>query len=128
MFDMTTVGGPGDTRPSGTQEWIINETVGYQLTLVSTAFILSAETRWFLKSYGLATSKVGLLLFYATATVFQLYRHGDIMYEMMRKPGSTLLPMQGTFNLPHHIGIVWEEPAFDDAVSYTQWGNGLQHS
>ena len=28
------------------------------------------------------------------------------------------------FNLPHHIGMAWEEVAFDDAVNYTQWGNG----
>ena len=35
-----------------------------------------------------------------------------------RKPKSTLLPSQGILNLPHHIGMVWEELTFDDAVSY----------
>ena len=36
---------------------------------------------------------------------------------MMYEP--TLLSTQGIFNLSHHIGMVWEELAFDDAVSYT---------
>ena len=45
------------------------------------------------------------------------------MYEMR----SSLHP-QGIFNLPHHIGAVWEELAFDGAVSYAQQGNELQHS
>ena len=47
-------------------------------------------------------------------------------YEM-RKPEPTLLLTQRIFrfNLPHHKGIVLEELTFDDAVSYTQWGNGL---
>ena len=39
-----------------------------------------------------------------------------------------LLPTQGIFNLTHHIAMVWEELAFDDAVSYTQRGNVLQHN
>ena len=47
---------------------------------------------------------------------------------MRRKPEPTLLPTQGTFNLPHHLGMVWEELAFDAAVSYTQQGNGFQYS
>ena len=69
------------------------------------------------------------LLFYAIATVFQLYHGSDRMYEMRRrKPETTLLPTQVKFNLQHHMGMVWEELAFDDAVSYTQRGNGLQHS
>ena len=41
---------------------------------------------------------------------------------------SRLLPNQGIFNLPHHIGMASEELAFDDGVSYTQWRNGLQYS
>ena len=46
---------------------------------------------------------------------------GDMMYEIRRrKPEPTLLPTQGIFNLPHHVGMVWEELAPDDAVSYTQ--------
>ena len=41
---------------------------------------------------------------------------------------SSYLPTKGIVNLPHHIGMVGEEPAFDDAVSHTQLGNRLQHS
>ena len=49
-----------------------------------------------------------------------------MMYEMRRrKPEPTLLPTQGIFTIPHHIGMVWEELAFGDTVSYTQWGNGV---
>ena len=52
-----------------------------------------------------------------------------MMYEMRRqKPEPTLLLPQGVFNLPQHLGIIWEELAFDDAESYAQQGNGLQHS
>ena len=53
------------------------------------------------------------------ATVFQLYHGGDTMTEMSsRKPEPTLLPTLVIFTLPHHIGMVWEELAFDDAASY----------
>ena len=38
------------------------------------------------------------------------------------------LPTQGIFNFPHYIGMICEEFAFHDAVSYTQRDNGLQHS
>ena len=70
---------------------------------------------------------VCLLLFYTIATAFQLYHGSHMMYEMRRrKLEPTLLQTQGIFNLPHHICI--QELSFDDAVSYTQWGNGLQHS
>ena len=49
-----------------------------------------------------------------------------MMYEMKkRKPKPTFLPIQGIFNLPDHIGMVWDKLAFDDAVSYTQWGDRL---
>ena len=52
-----------------------------------------------------------------------------MMYEMKRrKSESTLLQTQLIFNLPHHIGMVWEEYAFDYTVSYTQLGDGLQHT
>ena len=62
------------------------------------------------------------LLFYAIATVFQLYLNNDMMHEnRRRKAEPTLLLTQGIFNLLHHIDM-----AFDDAVSYTQLGNGLQ--
>ena len=69
-----------------------------------------------------------LVLFYAIATVFQLYHSHHFMYQIRRrKPEPTLLQTQGLFNVPQHIGMVREKLAFDDAVSYTQWGNGLQH-
>ena len=39
------------------------------------------------------------------------------MYEIRRrKPEPTLLPNQGIFNLPHHIGMVWEELIFYEVV------------
>ena len=52
-----------------------------------------------------------------------IYHGGDAMYEMRRrKPKPTRLPTQWIFNLPDHICMVWEELAFDDAVSYKpQW-------
>ena len=51
------------------------------------------------------------------------------MHEMKRrKPKPTLLLTQGIFSLPHYIAMVLEELAFDNAVSYTHQGNGLQHS
>ena len=69
------------------------------------------------------------LLFYAIATVFQLYHGGDMMHEMRRrKHEPTRLPTQQIFNLPQHIGMGGEELSFADTVGYTQWGNGLQHS
>ena len=47
-----------------------------------------------------------LLLFYAMATIFQLYLGSDMMYVMRRKFEPTLVLTQGIFNLPHHdIGI-----------------------
>ena len=61
-------------------------------------------------------------LFSVIATVFQLYPGGDIMCEMRRRmPEPTLLPTMGIFNRQHQMGMVREELAFDDAVSYTQW-------
>ena len=51
------------------------------------------------------------------------------MYEIRRrKPEPTFLLTHGIINLPHYTGRVREELAFDDAISYTQWANGLQHS
>ena len=58
-------------------------------------------------------------LFYARATVFQSYHGNDMMYEMKRKLEPKPLLTQRIFNLTHHIGMVLEEPAFDDAVNYT---------
>ena len=50
-----------------------------------------------------------------------------MVYEMRRiKPEPTFLLTQQIFNVPRHIGMVWEELAFDDALSYTQRGNRLQ--
>ena len=52
-----------------------------------------------------------------------------MMYDMRRRKAEpTLLPTHGICNLPHHIGIVGEELAFDDTVSYQQQGNILQQS
>ena len=66
------------------------------------------------------------LLFYATAAVSQLYLGSDMMFDMTRrKPETTLSQTWGNFILPRHIGMVWEELALDDAVSYRQWVNGL---
>ena len=64
------------------------------------------------------------LLFYTITIVFHLYHGGDVMYEMRRNPKPTLLPYQRNFNLLHHIAVL----AFDNAVTYTEQGNGLQHS
>ena len=60
---------------------------------------------------------VCLLLLYTIAKVFQLYLGDDMMYEMRGKPEPTLLPTQGIFSLPYHIGMVWEQLAFDDTIS-----------
>ena len=50
---------------------------------------------------------VCLLLFYTIVTIFQSYQGGDMMHEMRRrKRVHALLPTQGIFNLPHHIGMV----------------------
>ena len=70
-----------------------------------------------------------LLLFYSIATVLLLYHGSDMMYEMKRrKPESIFLLTQGIFNLPHHIGMLYDVAFDNDTVSYTQRGNGLQHS
>ena len=41
-----------------------------------------------------------------------------------RKLEPTVVLTQRTFNILFHVGMVGEELAFDDAVSYTQWENG----
>ena len=47
------------------------------------------------------------LLLYTIATVLQLYHGGDMMDQMTsRKPKPTILPTQGIFNLPYHVGMV----------------------
>ena len=35
-----------------------------------------------------------------------------MMYEMRRKPGHTLLPTQGIFNLLHYVGMAWVKLVF----------------
>ena len=53
-----------------------------------------------------------VLLFYTTATAFQLYIGSDMMYEMRRrKPEPTVLLTQRIHNIPHHIGMVYQELA-----------------
>ena len=43
-----------------------------------------------------------------------------MIYELRRRnPQPTLLQCQGMFNLPQHIGMVWEELAFDETKLYT---------
>ena len=49
-----------------------------------------------------------------------------ISWQRRRNPEPTFLLPKGI--LPYHIAMVRLGLAFDDAVSYTQWGNGLQHS
>ena len=61
-----------------------------------------------------------LFFFYAIATVFQLFHGSDKMYEM-RSRAITFYRLK--VNFPHHIVMVL---AFDEAVSYAQWGSGLQ--
>ena len=52
-----------------------------------------------------------------------------MMYEMWRiKPELTPFLTQGIFYLQDHTDMVWEELAFDEAILYTQQGNGLQDS
>ena len=59
-------------------------------------------------------------MFYAIATVFQLYKGDDMMYDMRRrKPKPTISLTQGIFNVPHHTDMAWEKLAFDDAVCFT---------
>ena len=49
-----------------------------------------------------------------------------MMSEMRRRnPEPTFLSTQEIFNLPYHIGKVWEELAFDYAVRYTQQGKWI---
>ena len=63
---------------------------------------------------------VCLLMFYAIAIVFQLYHGGDMKHEMRKRQSEpTLLPTQRSFILPHHTGMVGEELAFDNTVTYT---------
>ena len=48
------------------------------------------------------------------------------MYEIRRRKSKrTLLPTQEIFNLPHHIGMVGEELAFDDAVRIYTAGESI---
>ena len=69
-----------------------------------------------------------VVLRHSNSILVKSWQWYDVWDEMRRKSEPTLLPTQGIFNLLHHVGMVWEELAFDDAVSYAQQGNGLQHS
>ena len=40
-------------------------------------------------------------------------------WDEERKVDPALLPIMGIFNLPHHLGMIWEEVVFDDALIYT---------
>ena len=69
-----------------------------------------------------------ICFFHAIATIFQLYHGTDMVWDEKEKTQAYILMNQGIFNTPHHIGMVWEELAFDDTVIYRQRGNGLHHS
>ena len=73
---------------------------------------------------------VCLLLFYAVATLFQLYHDSDIMYEMRQRKARvyTFTYSQDLSPPTPYKHRVCQELAFDDAVSYTQWRSKLQHS
>ena len=89
--------------------------------MLSPLLLTSHPVRCDAMLHGCGTSPV--CLSYAIKTLFQSYHGGDMMYEMRsRKPKPALLTTQGIFNLPHHIGMQWEELVFDDTVSYTQRG------
>ena len=69
---------------------------------------------------------VGQLQFVVFMSYFCHIMAVNMMYDIQRRnPKPTLLPTRGLFNLPHHIGTVREELAFDDTVHYTQQGNGF---
>ena len=63
-------------------------------------------------------------IFFFLEDLFCLSRNSlvfTIIWELVEiKPEATLLPIQGIFNLPLHIDMVWKQLAFDDAVSYAQ--------
>ena len=67
-----------------------------------------------------------LLLFYAIAIVYFSYIMAVLwdVWEEKEKAWTYSSTTQGIFDLRNHIGMVWEELAFGDAVSYTQRGNG----
>jgi hypothetical protein len=55
-------------------------------------------------------------LFYVT--IFQSYRGSDVMrWGWNRKSKPRLLPTLRMLNLPHQIDMVWEQLAFEKAVS-----------
>ena len=91
------------------------------LSLAQTGHIGTGEnTSWCLCSI---TPSLFVCCCFTIATVFQLYHGGEMMYKKRRKKAwaYTFTNSRNFFNLPHHIGMVWEELAFDDAVSYTLW-------
>ena len=55
------------------------------------------------------TSLFVVVVLHHSNSIFVIYHGGDMIkkYEMRRrKPEPTLLPTEGIFNFPHHIGIV----------------------
>ena len=95
---------------------ILKEHTGCRtISIVAPLLFTSGPARCEAVLHGLWDSP--LCLFYAIVKVF--YHGGDMMYGTRRRKPKPAL--KGIFNLPRHIGMVWEELAFDDAVSYTQW-------
>ena len=87
--------------PSGSS-WIINIDIDFGLLLVN------------------SIKRLFVVVLCHSNSITVIYYGGDMIYEMRsRMPEPTPLPIQGIFNLPH--GMIWEELAFDDAVSYSQW-------
>ena len=77
----------------------------YASVMVASLILTSGLVRYEATLHGNRTNSV--CLFYTIVTLFQLHHGDDMMYEMRRrKPEPTLLPIQGIFNLPHHIGMV----------------------
>ena len=88
------------------RQWRRELTCHHQRRLLEVSFPLVTDHHAAVYSFLFVCLFVCLTLFYAVATVFQLYHGNDMIYEMRRgtKPEPTLLTMQGIFDLPHHYG------------------------
>jgi hypothetical protein len=64
----------------------------------------------------------GLLLLYATATLFESYRGGDVMRWGARECATLHFYRHRICHLTHHIDLVGEKLAFDIAVSLHSGG------
>ena len=92
---------------------------GCRTTVMATPLILtSGPVKCEAMLHGCGTNLVCLFFAIATRCDGCVMRH-----EMRRKPKP--IP-SWIFKRPHHIGMVREEVAIDNAVSYIQQGNGLQ--